>query len=154
MHHQRRWDSDEVGYGIADGGWLAPDVARLQTALSAPAWIAEQPELHLLPHIEHACGQPNAPWRLVDAQMDTAAVYHVRLAWLRQGENLRRLREDVFALIGMVAESVTYVHQHITDSTVSYDLCTGMLDDDSPFAPHGRLMRLTITGPAISPPVR
>jgi hypothetical protein len=51
----RRWDTDERGHGIADGSAFAPGVHRLAEALAEEAWVAEEPDLHLFPHIERAC---------------------------------------------------------------------------------------------------
>ena len=143
--HERRWEGDTVGHGIAAGSVIAPDVERFLSTLSEPLWVAEAPEVHLLPHLERACAAPESPWQLVDATLDDDAVYQVTLRWLQPGGHLRRLRGDVFALIGSIAESATYVQQRVTtDDVVIYDVCTGMLAGDSPFRPHGHLMRLTV----------
>jgi hypothetical protein len=76
--------------------------------------------------------------------LDADAVYQVTLRWTRPEGNLRRLRADMFALIGEIAESVTYVHERVMDAVVCFDVCTGLLDGDTPFRPHGHLLRLTV----------
>lgn len=143
-HHEQRWDTDTTGHGIADGSAIAPSVERFLATLSTPWWVAEEPALHLLPHLERTCRTPGAPWRLVDAALDADAVYQVTLAWSHADGNLRQFRGEIFALIGSVAESKTYIHQRLaTEDMVVYDVVTGMLDCDSPFRPYGHLMRLT-----------
>lgn len=141
---ERRWDTDEIGHGISDGLKIAPDIERLLKTLATPGWNTERPEDHLLPHLERACSARDSPWRLVSAQMDIDAVYQVSMTWTRSGSNLRRIRADVFALIGTIAESVTYVQQQLAGDTVRFDVCTGMCDGDGPFRPHGHLIRFII----------
>src|SRR5687768_1478367 len=60
----RRWDTDERGRGVADGGWIAPDVRRLLDTLAEPGWVAEDPDIHLLPHLRRACQEAGSPWTL------------------------------------------------------------------------------------------
>lgn len=52
---RRRWDTDERGHGVASGEAFAANVSDLAEAMRDPGWVAEEPELHLLPHLEHAC---------------------------------------------------------------------------------------------------
>src|SRR6266508_1342165 len=51
---RRRWDGDERGHGVAGGESHKPHALRLVKALELPDWVAEDPELHLLPHLERA----------------------------------------------------------------------------------------------------
>jgi hypothetical protein len=55
MAAERRWDNDTRGRGVADGGWIAPGVRRLLGALAEADWVAEDPDVHLLPHLRRAC---------------------------------------------------------------------------------------------------
>ena len=58
---------------------------------------------------------------------------------------LRQLRGAVFALVGSIAETATYIQQQVmTKGVVVYDVCTGMLDGYSPFRPNSHLMRLIV----------
>src|SRR5947209_3029975 len=57
----RRWEGDERGRGIGDGEWIAPTVARLLDALGLSDWVAEEPDVHLLPHLRRACALPGSP---------------------------------------------------------------------------------------------
>src|SRR5919199_6297223 len=59
----RRWDGDERGHGVANALSASHAVARLLEAMALPDWVAEQPEVHLLPHIE--AGLTDLPLRLL-----------------------------------------------------------------------------------------
>lgn len=145
----RRWDNDTRGAGIGDGLWIAPGVRQFLEALSAPGWVAEEPDTHLLPHLRDACDAPGSPWTLVGTELlDT--VYSVRLEWRRPHPRIRRLRADAFALIGPIAESATFVRQRVTAREIEYQVTTGMLDGDARFAGHGHLLLLRVGGDQIT----
>jgi hypothetical protein len=144
-----RWDTDTRGRGIGDGRWIAPAVQHLLAALAAPGWIAEEPDVHLLPHLRQACEAPNSPWTLIAADLQEA-VYVVTLEWSRPQPRLHQLRADAVALIGRVAEGATFVQQRTTEREIEYHVTTGMLEGDSPFAGHGHLLLLRIGGPPIT----
>lgn len=145
----RRWDGDKRGSGIAGGGRIVADVGRLVDALDAPHWVAEEPEHHLLAHLHQACDTPGSPWTLRSAEM-VEAVYVLTLDWSRDGATMRLLRADAYALIGAIAESVSYIHQRVEAETVHYDVVSGMLAADTPFQPHGHLVELRIGGPRVA----
>jgi hypothetical protein len=137
---RRRWDGDERGRGIAGGEAHAPHARRLVQALELPDWVAEDPQLHLLPHLERAA--LGLGFGLGGAAMD-GATYELRLTWL--GEKGRRpLRRAAHALIGAIAEESTHVAEWVDGDVVVFDVATGMVDDDSYFVPHGHLLRLRI----------
>jgi hypothetical protein len=144
MRTPRRWEHDPCGQGIADGRWIAPRVARLQALLQLPHWVAEEPAMHLLPHLQQACDRADSPWHLVQVA-DLEAVYVVALEWVRAGGRARELRADVFSLIGQIAESVTFVEQQVAGDEVVFDLVTGMPDQGA-FVGHGHLLQLRIGG--------
>ena len=50
-----RWDGDDRGQGIGDAAQLVPGASELIAAFGQPSWVAEEPELHLLPHIKAWC---------------------------------------------------------------------------------------------------
>lgn len=146
----RRWDNDTRGHGDGTADWIVPDVHELVTALTQPGWVAEDPASHLLPHPRRVCEDSASPWTLVAAESrDT--VYILTLEWSHPEPRLRQLRADVFALIGVIAEASTFVHQHLTDEAIEFHLTTGMLDGDSPFKAHGHLLQLRIGGPSVKP---
>jgi hypothetical protein len=144
----RRWDTDIRGEGIGDGHWIVPAVRQLLEALAAPGWVAEEPDVHLLPHLRQACAAPGSPWTFIGAELQDA-VYVVTLEWSRSQPGLHRLRADAVALIGTVAEGSTFVQQRVIEREIEYHVTTGMLEGDSPFAPHGHLLLLRIGGSQI-----
>jgi hypothetical protein len=136
----RRWDGDERGHGIASGETHVPHTRRLLQALERPDWVAEEPELHLLPHLERAALALG--FGLGGAATD-GAVYELRLTWL--GEQGRGpIRRAAHALIGSVAEESTHVVEWVDGDTVVFDVATGNVGEDGYFAPHGHLLRLRI----------
>lgn len=66
-----RWQGDERGVGVADGTHLVPGANELVDALSRRDWVAEQPEAHLLPHLERHCARPESRLELLAATIDT-----------------------------------------------------------------------------------
>ena len=141
-----RWEGDERGVGIADGAWIAPDVARLQSAVGLPGWVAEAPADHLLPHLARACAASGSPWQLGETEMRPDGVYVVTVIWKGGPVQLREIRAAVFRLVGEVAEESTFVRQVVTDAPIAYHVTTGMLDEESSFAPHGHLMLIRVDG--------
>jgi hypothetical protein len=136
---RRRWDGDERGIGVAGGEVHAPHARRLLEALEAPDWVAEEPEVHLRPHLERTA--LGLGFGLRGTGRD-GATYEVRLIWL--GDKSRRaVRRAAYALIGTVAEESTHVAEWVDEDTVVFDVATGIVADVH-FAPHGHLLRLRI----------
>jgi hypothetical protein len=137
---QRRWDGDERGHGVASGEGHVPHAQRLLDALERPDWVAEEPELHLLPHLERAA--LGLGFGLRGAASD-GAVYELRLTWL--GDQGRGpLRRAAHSLIGSIAEESTHVVEWVDGDTAVFDVATGNVAEDRHFAPHGHLLRLRI----------
>jgi hypothetical protein len=137
---RRRWDGDERGHGVAGGESHVPHVRRLARALEQPDWVTEDPDVHLLPHLERAA--LGLGFGLGGAAVD-GATYELRLQWL--GEQGRRpLRRAAHALIGSVAEESTHVAEWVDGDAVVFEVATGMVDEDAHFAPHGHLLRLRV----------
>jgi hypothetical protein len=150
---QTRWDGDERGHGVADGRWLLPGVSELVAALERNDWVAEEPEAHLLPHLERACRE--LPFELVCARTSTDGTFEVDLRWQGASNRIGEIREAVYALAGSIAETATYLRQGAADSpladergprrnVVVFELATGLLAPDTPFAPHGHTVRFRI----------
>ena len=138
---RRRWDGDERGHGVASGESHVPHARRLVRALEQSDWVAEDPELHLLPHLERAA--LGLGFGLGGASLD-GATYELRLTWLG-GQGRRPLRRAAHALIGSVAEESTHVAEWVDGDAVVFEVATGMVVEDAHFAPHGHLLRLRIT---------
>src|SRR5918911_1301503 len=141
-----RWEGDEIGAGVGDAGEFAPRLRRLLDEMTLPDWVTEEPQAHLLPHIEHALAA-GSPFRIVD-DVVVSAVYVLTLTWQRREGTISELRRDVFALIGAVAETATHVQQRIRADRVEFEVVTGMLEGESRFRTHGHMLRFKIVGDA------
>jgi hypothetical protein len=133
-----RWDPDERGRGIADAIALAPGVRELAGALTVEDWVAEEPEAHLLPHIQRACA--DAGLELLGHEVD-GAVFVVRVAWTQE-RGPAEARAAAFAIVGSFAENATSVR--VRDDNRTFEVVTGVLDGDSRFAPHGHMVRIEL----------
>ena len=109
-------------------------------------WVAEDPELHLWPHLDRAIHAPNSPWRLIGRRVESDGVLVVELRHHvanRQSEK-GSIRRDAFALLGSVAEGVTFVEESEGDRGMEFLAVTGMLADQTGFSPHGHTLRLVV----------
>jgi hypothetical protein len=59
--NNRRWDTDTTGHGAGSAAQQVDAVEALIDAMRLPDWVAEEPEHHLLPHIERACAREGSP---------------------------------------------------------------------------------------------
>ncbi len=148
----KRWDDDDRGHGIADATELVVGAAELVAAFSEPAWVAEQPEIHLRPHVEAWC-QRDQRLGLIDAHADATAAYILDLEWRGRPRSVGEARAAVFSLIGSFAESATYVRQRRIGSggdgspvRLRFEVGTGELAPDSRFAPHGHVVVIDVAG--------
>jgi hypothetical protein len=144
----RRWEHDERGEGVADASQFADGAAELIAAMRRPNWVAEQPEMHLLPHLEHAC--ESLPFRILDARTSDDGTYDVRLGWTGDERGVGVIRASMFGLLGSIAEPSSYIRQRRTNSgdgssaILTFDVVTGIVDE-APFEPHGHTLRLSVT---------
>jgi hypothetical protein len=135
-----RWDTDERGHGVADARQFADAARDLVAAMEATDWIAEEPEAHLLPHIRRICEE--SLLSLAEAGVAEDGVLVVELHW--QGGDESHWPE-VWRVIGSFAESASYLHQRSENGTDVFDVVTGMLAEETVFAPHGHTVRLRVT---------
>jgi hypothetical protein len=134
-----RWDTDTRYEGIADASAMAADVERLLEAMQRPGWVTEDPDAHLLPHLERACAGDGSPWMLLDQRLEAEGVYVVEL---RHADPDRSgVERDAVRLLSVIAEHTFHVR---TVNARTYDCVTGMLDADGEFASHGHLIRLVV----------
>jgi hypothetical protein len=141
----RRWDDDERGEGVGDAARLRPGAEELLEWMSAPGWVAEQPEVHLSPHLREWLEHHDV-FELESAGANDSGEYVLELSWQGRMGDLRGLRAAAFELLGTVAETVTYVRQRRESDRVVFEAATGMGGDDSPFAPHGHVIVLDVRG--------
>lgn len=143
----RRWDDDERGHGVADARQLVAGARELVDAFEARNWVAEDPELHLRPHVE-AWLQADGRLELTRAYSDDRGAFIVDLNWLGGPAGPGEVRAAVYALIGQFAESATYVRQRrdADDRPVPklrFEVGTGELD--RAFASHGHTVLINVT---------
>ena len=130
----RRWDTDERGTGVRDASAFAEPVRRLVQTLAVPGWVAEEPEAHLLPHLEGTIaelGLELVRWRDVDGVLEVDVDI---------GDRPRRAgRATTFALIATIAEASTHVRE-VEPGVL--EVITGQLAGDGSFATHGHVVRI------------
>jgi hypothetical protein len=124
---------------VASAAAFAPALERLLDASREPAWVAEEPEHHLLPHVVRLCDERG--WT-VSAEIDDGVL--VLGVGLPAGAERRDLRAAGYALIGTFSEECTHVEQRASDGVVELDVVTGMPDGSEQFAPHGHTARLRL----------
>jgi hypothetical protein len=145
----RRWDGDERGEGVADAAPFAPGAVELVEAMRLAKWVAEEPDLHLQPHLERECS--SLPLELEDARSHVDGTFEVRLRWTGESPRQAEIRAAVFSLVGSFAELATYVRQRQGEdaedgeTTLLFEVVTGILDGDSRFAPHGHTVRVRVS---------
>jgi hypothetical protein len=138
-----RWEGDSRGRGVADGRGFTLGLAELVDATGEATWVAEEPELHLLPHLRPAC--ETVPLELESAATAADGTFEVELRWTGEQGAVGRLREAVFALLGAIAETSTYVRQRNGEAgELLFEVVTGMLEPDTSFAPHGHTLRVRV----------
>jgi hypothetical protein len=147
-----RWDGDNQGRGIGDAVQLVSGANELVAAFAQPAWVAEEPELHLRPHVEAWC-QHDQRLALTDAFIDDANAYILDLEWRGTSAGVGQARAAVFSLIGSFAESATYVRQRRVASDGSgsemklqFEVGTGELAPEAKFDPHGHVVVINVAG--------
>jgi hypothetical protein len=146
----RRWDDDDRGHGIGDAAQLVPGATELVAAFSQSDWVAEQPEIHLRPHVEAWC-RGDGRLALVGANTDDTDAYVLDVEWRSASSSVGEARAAVFALIGSFAESATYVRQRRVNGDGSttrlrFEVGTGELAPDARFAPHGHVVLIDVAG--------
>jgi len=142
-----RWEDDERGDGVADAREFVEGAEELLAAMRRPNWVAEQPELHLLPHLEQAC--ESLPLQILDARSSGDGAYEVQLRWTQGQAGVGAIRASIFTLLGAIAEPSSYIRQRRTESapaspeTLTFEVVTGIVDE-APFKPHGHTLRLSV----------
>jgi len=147
-----RWDGDQTGRGVGSAVQLVPGASELIAAFGQPDWVAEQPELHLLPHVEAWCRQDRG-LALVGTHSDRSRAYVLDLEWRSTTGSVGAVRAAVFSLIGSFAESASYVRQRraVSDDggpvpELQFEVGTGELGSDARFVPHGHVVLINVFG--------
>jgi len=118
-------------------------LAELVQATGEAAWVAEEPELHLLPHLRRAC--ETLPLELESAATAADGTFEVELGWTGEPGAVGKRREAVFALLGAIAETSSYVRQRNGEGgELLFEVVTGLVEADTPLAPHGHTLRIRV----------
>jgi hypothetical protein len=145
-----RWEDDETGRGVGDAKRLVPGASDLLAAFQEPLWVTEQPEDHLLPHVERWC-QDDGRLALRTTSTDDEHTFVLDLEWRGEPTAVGQARAAVFSLIGSFAESATYVRQRrilseSDGSRLRFEIGTGELAPDTRFQPHGHTVVINVAG--------
>jgi hypothetical protein len=138
-----RWDGDRTGAGVSDGEAFAPPLRTLLDEMARPDWNTEQPEAHLLSHLERWCSREGSPFTMrAAAEEDTLFVVDLDTALSTTKEHVREL---VYALISTIAEPTTVVVETREDAVDIFDVTLATTPRQSTFPKgHGHLVRLRV----------
>jgi hypothetical protein len=136
---RRRWDTDDRFTGVADASAFAAAVEELADLARRPGWVAEEPEVHLVPHLRGAqvAGLRLSGWHTGEDGVLEAVAEH------RAGESRRGLRRQAWALLGEIAEPAASVRERTDGDSVIFEVVTG-IPGGGQFASHGHTVRLTL----------
>jgi len=136
---RRRWDTDARGRGDADAAAFAPAIDELGRLARRTEWVAEEPRVHLLPHLEAAAEAEGC--RLDDVRDDAGVLdVHVETTATGAGE----VRRVAVRLIASIAETSTFVHERREGDTAVFDVVTGLPPGSTGFETHGHAIRLRV----------
>ncbi len=142
-----RWDADERGIGVADARGQLPVIDALRRAADEDGWVAEAPDVHLLPHLlAHAAD--GSGWVVASTVVGPDGTFEVEASWSGPPDADRGARRvAAFGLIGSIAEGATMIHERRDAQSLLFDVVTGLLPVDTAFASHGHTLRLRLVGP-------
>jgi hypothetical protein len=145
-----RWDGDPTGIGIGDARAIVPLLDALRLRALEPGWVAEDPELHLLPHLVAAAASTGRV-AIAGTVADAAGSFDVDLTWIGDPEPDRKaIRTALFALVGAIVETTTAIHEPPAAAGREIELVTGSTESTA-FAPHGHVVRIRLNVPAVRP---
>jgi hypothetical protein len=138
-----RWDGDRTGAGVSDGEAFAPPLRTLLDEMARPDWNTEQPEAHLLPHLERWCTRQGSPFLLRSAAVDgTVFVVDLEPA---DGTTREGAHEQLYALVSAIAEPTTVIVETREDGVDIFDVTLALTPSQSTFPKgHGHLVRLRV----------
>ena len=138
-----RWDGDRTGAGVSDGEAFASPLRTLLDEMTRPDWNTEQPEAHLLPHLERLCAREGSPFLLRSAAVDgTVFVVDLEPA---DGTTREVAHEQLYALVSAIAEPTTVIVETRADGVDIFDVTLALTPWQSTFPKgHGHLVRLRV----------
>jgi hypothetical protein len=138
---RKRWDADDRFVGVADASGFAAAIEELAALARRAGWVAEDPDVHLVPHLTAAAVEG---LRLVSYRVRADGVLIVAVQY-SPGMGRSEIRLRAWALIGTIAEPAASVCERPDGDTVVFDVVTGIPDGTGPFASHGHSVRLELT---------
>lgn len=142
-----RWDPDDRGIGVGDAGRHLAWLDALRAAADEDGWVAEEPQVHLLPHLLRRIAD-GAPWAIESSATEPDGTLVLDLRWTGPaGTDRRTVRAAAYGLIGVVAEGATAIHERREADVVTFEIVTGVLPGETAFASHGHTLRLRISAP-------
>jgi len=141
--NRQRWDTDERYRGIADATAFSAAIDELGALARRPHWVAEEPELHLVPHLSDVGARGLSALRLVRTSSAADGVLTAELEH-QPGDSRADIRQQAWAFIGAIAELSTSVSETHSGDQVCFDIVTGVPDSDGGFASHGHTVRLVV----------
>ena len=139
-----RWDGDETGAGISSGEAFMPPLRGLLEEMARSDWTTEQPEAHLLPHLERWLGANASDLTLAEVR-DEDGVLVIELGDHRRGGH--DLREAVYRLISTVAEPTTTIVEREEPDARVFEIVLALQPWQGAFPKgHGHLVRLRVAG--------
>ena len=148
---RKRWDADERCGGVADASAFAAEIAELASLARRPRWVAEDPDVHLIPHLRDATKPGQTGLRLLQASVSQDGVLTVAFEHA-PGASRRDIRRQAWALLGAIAETMASVREHHAGGQVILDVVTGEPDSATAFASHGHTVRLVMQPQVTEPP--
>jgi hypothetical protein len=136
-----RWEGDEVGAGISSGEAFAPPLRALLEEMSREDWNTEDPEAHLLPHLERELTR--SPLALVATRVDDG----VLVLELEAGSASRAdARSAVYALVASIAEPTTTIVEREGGDARVFDVALAIVPWQTDVFPkgHGHLIRFRL----------
>jgi hypothetical protein len=136
----RRYPAD-----AADAVAFAPPIEELAALARRPGWIAEEPGIHLVPHLD---GGGDSGLRVLhcgtgdDGALEVAAEHS-------PGDSRRDIRRRAWTLIGTIAEPAASVRERRDGETVVFEVVTGVRDGSGQFAGHGHALRIRVRPPTV-----
>ncbi len=107
---RKRWDTDERYGGVADASAFAAEIAELASLARRPRWVAEDPDVHLIPHLRDATKPGQTGLRLLQASVSQDGVLTVAFEHA-PGASRRDIRRQAWALLGAIAETMASVRE-------------------------------------------
>jgi hypothetical protein len=139
-----RWDTDTRRIGVADGRAWRPTIATLSELVEEDGWVAEEPDVHLLPHLA-AAASATGRLRISGATTQPSGEFVVDLEWIGDPAADRRDRRiALYTLVGTIAETVTVTREPAMSAGRELEMLTGGPLGESPFGGHGHTVRLRL----------